>query len=122
MSELERIHNMLVALKREQAYLSKRADTIKKLISDHERQILEILENLGVDMVRIDGRVYYLSEDAVYQVEDWEALYGWIVENRAPMILHRRVSKRALDELLDAGDLPDGVKPVTIKTLKSRVA
>lgn len=116
---LRELHDEREALVAERTRLSKELSDIKEKLDQVEREIVEALHDVG-DAVVIGGRRYAPEQVVVPKVEDWDALYSWLLENKAPYVLQRRVSSTAYRDLLDSGEGPDGIVPDTIVRLSSR--
>jgi len=84
-----------------------------------DESILSFLQEQGLDRVVLDGRRYEVREETIYTPKDWDALYAWILEHRAPFILQRRLTQKTIEDLANLGDLPDGVEPTNLVRLRA---
>ena len=75
-----------------------------------EAMILKEFGKQGIESARTDSGTAYKSVRTSATVADWEAILGYIVENRAWEMLERRVSKEAVVAFREEhDDLPPGV-------------
>ena len=93
---------------------------IESQLADNEAQILEIMENQGVDKLQVGKLSFSASTQTLPSIEDWDAFYEFIHENKAFHLLHRRVSTGAFTELAEAGELPPGTSSYTKTRLNMR--
>lgn len=86
-----------------------------------EAQILERLNQEGLDKANGRKASVSVSENVVASVEDWEPLWAFIIKGKHTQLLQKRVSDPAYRELLEMGKIVPGVKPFTKKRLNLRV-
>lgn len=114
--------DQVAGLKDQITALTKQADDLKKERVTIENEILEFLENQGIESTA--GSAYTASriEETVYNISDFEALTQYIVDNRAPYVFQRRLSTVAIRDLISErpdGTLP-GLEPVQLTKLSFR--
>lgn len=79
----------------------------KKILEDIEHEILGELNESGLDMVRVDGVTVTVTNQDIYSVTDWDAMYEYILKNKATYLLQRRLMQKGIEELVIGGhDLP----------------
>ena len=61
-----------------------------------------------------------IGEAVVGNVEDWDALWPYIVKNKYFHLVQKRVSDPGLRELWEQGKVVPGVQPFTKRTLSVR--
>jgi len=91
-----------------------------KEVKDRETELHEhLIENLSSDETGISGKAYHaqvMSKD-VATVEDWEAVYDFVVEKDAFHIMGKSLNAKAVKEIYDNGDRIPGVKIMKNKKL-----
>jgi hypothetical protein len=81
----------------------------KEAIEEIDRQILGFLVENGLEYIRVGDRRYEANRVVVHAPKDWDAIWNWVLTHKAPFILQRRLSQKAIDELIDNGEIPDGI-------------
>ena len=92
--------------------------TIKAKRDAVDAQILAFLQDNGMSYGVIEEKRYEVDNKMVPGKIEWEALYQWIEDNKAPFILQKRVYLTALTELIDGGQTVDGVELVELTKLR----
>lgn len=108
-------------LKSIKAEINAQLKDINKEISDTEIEILNALDQLGVDQIRTDVLTVGVNESIVPQVTDWDAFYKFMLDNNALYMMERRPAAIAFREYLELhGAPPAGVEPFTKRTISTR--
>lgn len=118
MKNLGQLHEEREELDATKGALNDTLKTVKEQIEELDLKILKILDDQGVEYLVVGTRRYGINNQVVPSVKDWDALYHWILENKAPFLLQRRVTATAYEEFVDAGEIPDGIIPVQLHKLK----
>lgn len=103
-------------------------DELKSRLSDLnkdkdalEYQILQDMENIGVDKVRGSKGTASMKVDLYPQVKDMEALVNWASETGNTAILQKRVSSGVFKEYFEQnGEYPPGIEAYNKSTLNFR--
>ena len=95
---------------------------IKSQLDDNEFEVIEMLDELGVNKFSVGKMSFSISETLVGNVQDWDKVHECIRENNAFHLLQRRLSNAAYKELLDLGEAPEGIEPFTKRSLNFRKA
>ncbi len=76
-----------------------------------EAKMLAFLNDSGTTSAKTDSGTFYKQEDLIPAGADWNAFYGWIVENDAFDALERRIKKTFIKEYIEShdGEVPPGV-------------
>ena len=82
--------------------------------------IIALLDAQGVDSTRTDVATVSVSTTSHPNVDDWDAFTDFVVANHAVYLLQRRVSAKAVEELIANGDTVPGISFFTKKTLNLR--
>jgi hypothetical protein len=88
---------------------AEKAEKAKAELTAAQGLVIATLKSQGLDGARGKLGLASLVEEEHPDVDDWEALYKFIVENDAFELLHRRVSRSAWQERLAAGEVIPGV-------------
>ncbi len=96
---------------------------LKSQLEDIQFEILNISDELGVDSLKTEFGTAYRSVKSSYRILDWEAYLEWAEKNGALHTLQKRVTKSAVDEIVNEdleGDLPPGLDLYTEVTINIR--
>lgn len=96
------------------------ADALKKTADEKKESVLRLLQDAGIDQARGELGTVSINRKDVPQVEDWAALYAWVVKNKAPEIFQRRLSTEAWSERLKDGVTIPGTSKFVNVTLSMR--
>ncbi|WP_027589500.1 hypothetical protein [Pseudomonas sp. RL] len=102
--------------------LERQVASLDEQLKANEQDIIELADQTGLTRFAVGKLSFSISENTVGQVEDWDTVYDYIHDNRAFHLLQRRLSNAAYKELLDAGEAPRGINPVTLRSLNMRKA
>lgn len=114
---LDVLANKRDELREQKRDLEAQLKKVKEALDSNEFEIIEALDELGVNRFAVGKLSFSISESQVGNVEDWDQLYGFIRENDAFHLLQRRLSNSAYNELVDLGEAPPGVVPFTKRGL-----
>lgn len=95
---------------------------IKSQLDDNESEVIQMLDELGVNKFSVGKMSFSISETLVGNVQDWDQVHEFIRENNAFHLLQRRLSNAAYKELMDLGEAPGGIEPFTKRSLNFRKA
>lgn len=121
---LNDLHTKREALLDEIKELNRKLAEKKEAVDALDQEIMDLMLNIGLqpgEYMVIGGKRYTLEDKPVYNVEDWDATWDWVIKNKAPFILQKRLVQKAVDELIDSGCKPDGVVSSIIRKLKVTV-
>ena len=96
---------------------------LKADLEDISFEIVNISDELGVDSLKTEYGTAYRSVKSSYRVLDWEMYLQWAEEHGALHTIQKRVTKTAVDEIVEAdlgGDLPPGLDLYTEVTINIR--
>ena len=98
------------------------SEDLNKMLSDLDGQIIRRMQDEGMSQARdsLNTATFYLNEDIVPQIEDWNIFYKYIKDNDYFHILHKRVSVKAYRELIENGEEVHGTTPKQLTTLRMR--
>ena len=108
------------ALREEYRELQAEEKRLKALLDDNEQAIIDLLDAQGVTRSGIGPFSMSISETIVGNVDDWDSVYQYIVENDAFHLLQRRLANAAYKEILDGGEAIEGIEPFTKRSLNFR--
>lgn len=105
-----RLHNLMkdhVEAKKIKDEIENRLKDAKLELDELESEMYKELNEMGLDMVRVDGLSITRTSQKVYNVTDWDAFYEYIYKNNAGYLLQRRVMQAGVGELIkNDHDLP----------------
>ena len=88
-------------------------------IQEEETALAEAVINTlpSSDLTGIVGKVGKATVvvGETYQVENWDALYKYVVKNKAFELLQRKLSTKAIEERIESGNKIPGVKKFKYK-------
>lgn len=86
-----------------------------------EHELQERMFKLGVDKIAAGGQTITLATDRKAEVVDWEALYEYIIDNREPFLLQKRlIGKSAVEFENIRGEPLPGVHMNDVAVLRFR--
>lgn len=107
-------------LRDEASEYTRLAEEAKRQREEIDQQIIALLEAQGVDSTRTDVATVSVSKVNHPNVEDWDAFANYVVENNATYLFQRRVSAKAVEELIAGGEEVPGVTFFEKKSLNLR--
>jgi hypothetical protein len=93
---------------------------MKENFNTKEFELLNLLQDIGLDQAKSDRTTVFVKTDTVGTVEDWDAFENYIKDNDALYLLQRRLSTTAYRELLQMGEDVPGVKQTELTKLSMR--
>lgn len=91
-------------------------------IADLDSEILESLQQSGIEKTSTKHGTVSISTSTVAQVEDWDAFLAYVYRHKYGHLLQRRVSDPAWRELIEQGKKVPGTTAFTKKRLNYRTA
>jgi hypothetical protein len=86
-----------------------------------EGKLMGVMDGLGMESIKSDKGTAYVSTTTRASVADWDATLTFIKRRRLWNMLEQRVSKKAVEEYIEAkGDVPPGVDVSTMRKLNVR--
>jgi maltose-binding protein MalE len=86
-----------------------------------EREILEDMENGGMDKISVNGYTFTKSEKLLPTIMDFEALIKFMAESGNTALLQRRVGQKAFQEFFESyGFYPEGLDAHITTVLSAR--
>ena len=115
MATMEQVIAAYLHLRQEKEAISKRHKEELAPITDKMNKLLawthQQLQSQGQKNARVDSGTAFLQTDISVTVEDWDAVWDFVVANGLKSMLERRVSKGVVQEFIEStGDVPPGVK------------
>lgn len=90
------------------------ANTVVKDLSQAKAKLLRDLQDamtqVGVADFKAHGLHIKLEVAESPKATNWDDLYGYIITNNRPWLLHKRLSSTALKELRDSGEQVPGIE------------
>lgn len=84
---------------------------LKERIDELDYQIMGAMEDVGIDQARAGDTTVFIQHTFVPQIEDWNAFYEHVHQNRAFHLLERRPAVRAWREEYEGGNTIPGTEP-----------
>jgi len=100
--------------------LEAQVKVIDQALAANELEIIERLDEMGVNKFAVGKLSFSISENTVGNVEDWDRVHAYIRDNNAFHLVQRRLANAAYKELLDMGEELPGVVPFNKRTLNFR--
>ena len=66
-----------------------------------EAELKNMCEEIGADSIKTAYGTVYRSVKTQYQVNDWDSMYKFIMENNVPQVLERRISTTNMKQFLE---------------------
>jgi hypothetical protein len=102
----------------------KRLDYAARKVTEHitakEREIIDVMDDQHITETKSEAGKVTLGEAVYPQVEDWDAVYDFILENRFLHCLEKRFAVLAYREILEQGNVVPGVVPFTKRKITFR--
>lgn len=90
--------------------LNKRLSQIKEERKAVERQVIEWMQDQGLERTGIGAANVSVQRKRHPQVTDWDAFYEFIYKNNAAYLMQRRVSSTAVEEFVNSGEDVPGIE------------
>ena len=111
----------LVEIRDEKTHLTEKDKILGEQYRALETVLMAKLDEQGMKRATIDGvATATLTEQVVPNVTDWDAVYGYILENEAMHLLQKRPATAAFRELHESGEAIPGIEPYTKRTISLR--
>lgn len=98
--------------------LAKELKAVAGEIKAVDVKLLAKIQQFGADSTNVEGKRYAVNDKIVYNAKDWDEFYAYVLENQAMYLLQKRLSTKAMDELLELDELPPGIEPFEITELR----
>jgi len=85
-----------------------------------EEELIALYDAQGVTLCRGRRASASITEQDIPVVNDWEAFWDYVFENRAAHLLQKRVGAGSWQELRDAGELVPGTEVFTKRGISVR--
>jgi len=112
--------NEMFELRERKRELNAELKDIEQAIRDLEGQILQGLDEQGVQQTRTGRATATISEQTIPSVQDWDAVYDYVRENEAQYLFERRLAAGAWRELHESGETVPGTEPYVRRTVNLR--
>jgi hypothetical protein len=112
--------DQLWAVREEKRTAEKVVSDLSERITELEGKVMENLEANGLDKATGTKASVSVSSSVAADVQDWEALWAFIVKKKFTHLIQKRVSDPAYRELLEAGMKVPGVVPFTKRRVNLR--
>ena len=93
----------------------------KELASDQEKINSKLLQHCAendVTSVKTEEGTFYRKKKVSYWCSDWEEFHKWILTNKIPSVLQKRISQSNLEEFLEnSKDIPIGLQADAVYTI-----
>lgn len=110
----------LYALRERYREISKEVNELKELMESMEQELIADLDGMELRLGRGNKASVSVSETTVPTVNDWDALYQYVIDNEALYLFERRVAATAWRELMESGESVPGTEPFTKRKLSLR--
>ena len=98
--------NNLIEVKKQIKDINDQLKGIKEREEEIARDLIRELEKAGLKRMANDSATISVVTENVPDVTDWDEFYGFILEQQAFELLHKRVSATAFRELSQTQDVP----------------
>lgn len=109
----ERLVKIYVKMRDERARIKADFEEQDKAIRDQmdaiEQHLLETCKRAGADSIKTKNGTVIRGVQTRYWTSDWEHMHQFVLENRAPELLERRISQSTMKEFL--ANNPDKLPP-----------
>jgi hypothetical protein len=100
--------------------LEQQVKALDELLAVNEFNILEAMDAQGVTRTGVGPYSMSVSEQTVGNVQDWDEVYNYIHRTHSWHLLQRRLANAAYKEILDSGQVLEGVEPFVKRSLNFR--
>jgi len=119
------LKNLVIAkldLMNEKSALIKQVSTLKEQIESIDHEIMNAMEDVGIDQARVGDTTVFVQHQFVPSVDNWDDFYDYIYSTRSFHLLERRPATKAWRELLEGGELVPGTESFEKITLGKRTS
>ena len=99
--KLGKLADELYALREKKGQLYAQIRALEEEETALENKLLTEMEGHGLDQIRGDSATISISRSVVPQVQDWDALYKYVLRHKAVHLLQRRLAIAAYREALE---------------------
>jgi hypothetical protein len=110
----------MILIRAEKTKLKDQEKALNEIWRALETQLLAHGDALGMKRMAGDDGTATITEDTLPQVEDWDAVHQYIIDNQACHLLQRRVSTAVFREMQAAGMEVPGLRPYIQKKINLR--
>ncbi|MGH1373579.1 MAG: hypothetical protein ACRBBW_16180 [Cellvibrionaceae bacterium] len=97
------------ALRTEANELERIAKDLKAEKRIIDQMVVDMMNSMGISRTGNDNVNAVVVTKRLPNVSDWDAFYQFVNENNAPYLLQRRVSQKAVEEIVELGQEVPGV-------------
>lgn len=110
----------LYALRQQRLALEREAEELKRQEKDLEGDLLMEVSNIGLTAAKGNKASFSVSKDVVPNVNVWEDLYSFIVEEKDFTLLQKRIGVTAWKEYREDGLIVPGTEAFEIAKVSLR--
>tara|TARA_X000001036_G_C20690270_1_gene809149 strand:+ start:5171 stop:5572 length:402 start_codon:yes stop_codon:yes gene_type:complete len=88
--------------------------------SEIDSMLLTKMETEGIERTANHVASVSVREEVVPNVENWDEVYPYIVENELWSLLHRRISSTSFREIIELGEQVPGITTRTLRKITFR--
>ena len=75
-----------------------------------DQMVVDMMQSMGISRTGTDKVNATVIHKRLPNVTDWDAFYSYVNENDAPYLLQRRVSQKAIEEIIELGGEVPGIE------------
>jgi hypothetical protein len=109
--------DLLYSQRERRLALQRELDELKAQEEFVKGHIIGMLHDQELNSGTGDVATASITHRIVAQVEDWDAVYGYVLQNRAFDLLHKRISDTAYRDRLEQDEPVPGIKPFEVEGL-----
>ena len=110
MTNLSDLAARVKELRADKARLNDQIKTIDSELANIEKDLIDFMSAQGLNKLTSAGLTMSMKMQEIPAVEDWDALYEYVYENRAGYLFQRRLTAANAKELRDAGTEVPGIR------------
>lgn len=111
----------LLLKRKERLELQRKADLLEQEEKALAEELIQFMVTSGMDETRDGADVAYLHESQEPTATFWPAILDYIIENKAPDLLQKRLTASAVKLRWKEGEIIPGIESVTKRSLKFNI-
>lgn len=112
--------NQISTVKSNIKTLEDQVKDLKTELEGLEYQLIRQMDEVGLDRIRTEAGSFSRSTRMVYNISDFDAFSDYILESKNVSLFQRRASAKAIEEILQSGEIVPGIQPVELDKLNFR--
>lgn len=117
---LNEIANDLLLLRADMEHIKAELKTLEQQKKELEDEQLAAMQEMGIENIAFADNSFIIVRQSVANLTDWDALFSYVVDERADYLIQRRVAQRAILDAVSMGATIPGIDTTSVTKLSIR--